>query len=545
MDTLVASVSPGTRSSPESAAAPRARFLFAAWAVVVVAFLQPDLYSNEAVYLVRGRRLLDPTFLAADWTFGAGGSSASFTILFDSVAALLWSALGDAHRVAHAARLVAWALLVPGVALFASHLGARGPWFLGGLALFLAGGQGYAAREWLFAGGEQKCFAYAALLFAIDRAVRGRLASAGALTGLAVAFHVLVGGWGGLALGVALLCNARRFGAAGLLRFGLAAAVVAAPALLLALRYLGAPVPEAGPGLLAERFVLLRNPHHLDPATFLSFQRGALFFLVGVATCWAVLRTAPADAARLLLPFLIVLAALYLGGIAARRLELFGVLKFYPFRTGDVLLPLAFWLSVPRALAAAWRARGPQRVARRAPGIAAAVVAALLLYAQSDRCADFLARLGRQGRGIWHGELAHGGELGSTARWIRAHSARDSVFATHPCRFEFWLAAERATVVSFASAPANARFLEWYARMVALNGGRDFTQRGFSVCEEIADHFAALSAERLRSLRARYGASFYLVESERPDLARALVFRDERAFVYALSRLEERTPSAD
>jgi hypothetical protein len=226
-------------------------------------------------------------------------------------------------------------------------------------------------------------------------------------------------------------------------------------------------------------------------------------------------------------------------------LELFGFLKYYPFRTGDVLLPLAFSLVAPGALVSGVRARGPGRLRGCLPAIAVATIAALFVYSRQDRFVEFFAQLGEQGQRILQGEFAPVSALGPTARWIREHSPRDSVFATDPCLDEFWLETERAMVVNAMSAPANAHFFEWYARMRDLNGGREFAESSFSVCREIRPHFASLSAESLQALRARYGADYYLVESERPDLAGAQVFHTDRFFVYALPRLEPGGASSD
>ena len=212
-------------------------------ALISLRFLRPTILSNEAVYLLRGRRIVEPTFLANDWAVGAEAWYQSMSVAFDVLAGALWASLGDAIPVVLVGRLFAWTLAVASLARLASTAGVHPGFFLAGAAAWLVGGQAFSAGESIFGAVEQKVFAYAALFAALDAACRGRVLRAGVFAGVAIAFHVLVGGWGGAALGIGVLVRYRSLREG--LRFGLPALLLGAPVMFIAMSSLVAASPEA------------------------------------------------------------------------------------------------------------------------------------------------------------------------------------------------------------------------------------------------------------------------------------------------------------
>ena len=95
-------------------------------------------------------------------------------------------------------------------------------------------------------------------------------------------------------------------------------------------------------------------------------------------------------------------------------------------------------------------------------------------------------------------------------------------------------------VVVFKAVPSNARALQWRERMLALNGDREFAQRGTRICGELEENFPNLSHGQLGRIAARYGATHYLVAPPRPDLAGALVQAFPGAAIYDLHRVRRR-----
>jgi hypothetical protein len=104
----------------------------------------------------------------------------------------------------------------------------------------------------------------------------------------------------------------------------------------------------------------------------------------------------------------------------------------------------------------------------------------------------------------------------------------------HPCLGQFWINAERPMVVNFKIAHSNQKLAEWYRRLVELNGGREFQEVGFEICEELDDHFSNLDLARLQEIGRKYEAEFYLVRSERVDLAPFLVHDNQDYYLYRI-----------
>jgi len=507
-------------------------------ALIGLCFLRPAVGGNEAQYLPGGRRILEPAFLANDWAFATGPWYGSLNIAFDLVASGLWALAGDATAVALVGRVLAWSLVVAALTRLAKTTGVHPGFLIAGAAGWLIGGQGFAAREWIFGGVEQKVFAYAALFAALDAACRGRVLRAGVFSGVAIAFHVLVGGWGGAALGLGILIRYRSVRES--LRFGLPALLLATPVMLNAVSFIFMSSPEASADSEAVNrlAVMFRNPHHLDPDSFLHPFRAWVFVLMLMSAGWAVSQIASRDAARILIPFLGGAAVLWLAGIAAGTTGALGFLKFYPFRVADVAVPLFFWLAVPQAVFERARSLGPGTLARRTvvPAIlATAVLGVVAFEAQREFRRDFV-------RGVtdtlsaWKETPCD--PFREASEWIRDHTPAGSIIATFPCRKTFWVEAERAMVVNFKSTPVNAEILEWYERLIAMNRGLPFEKRGFRACKELARNYKALPPVQLRRLRAEYGADFYLVEGDRPDLAEALLYANEELSLYDLGMVE-------
>jgi hypothetical protein len=517
--------------------------LAAVLALVSIAYFHPTISENERVYLTPGRQLLDPQFLANDWTVGSQ-SGANFGLLFSGLAAVLWAVTKDALTVTLISRWLVWIIAASTLLYLSRVLKIRRWVFVLGVAVWLYSSQNLMAGEWLFGPAEQKVVAYAFLFLALAAAWYDKLLLAGLSLGAAVAFHVLVGGWGAVALAGALLVQRGWSCVKPLWKLALGSAVSSAPMIAYILSFMLSPgartartenLPNADALL-----VQFRIPHHADPAYFLSPRAVAIGVLFLGASLWAITRLFPKERARLLAGFLGFVVAIFLAGLLSRGVGWFWPLKFYPFRVGDVLIPLFFWILVPEILlrSSTWAAcfRGA-----RVRGMA--TLAALVLLSGA---------MGWKVLGATGDAYAHANYLRSTwqehrraqtspfsemARWIRDNLPQDAVVAVFPCESSFWLEAERAMVVTFKWTPHDARFSEWYRRMVDLNGGKPFEDRGLEVCsgQSFKENFESLSADSLRHIEQSYGANFYLTDRERPEVDEAEVHAQSALFLYRLN----------
>ena len=499
--------------------------------LVVAMFWRPELASNEEVYMIGSRRILEPAFLAADWTLG--GSPFAFPFgAFNALVAPMWLLLDDAVQIVLVCRLAAWLLLGLALLRIVERLGlAAWQVALGFTFWLVADGQSLAAREWLFRGFEPKVAAYACLLWALLHAMLGRRIAAGFLAGLAAVFHVLVGGYGLAALGVAVLVQDMRCGRlSATVRFGAAAFPPVAAILVMGLVYLQAGAGAVDAAQVDRIMVEFRNAHHLDPGHFLGPWHGFGLPLLAM-TLFGYARYVPRDAGATLVPFLAVLAALFLGGCVAYLFGALSVLRFYVFRVGDTLLPLFFWLLLPvllqRALGAARRTRA------FTPRLASALLGAVFLVYTPQLVAG--PRQAVKTLRSWRHHLSGAGDpFARTADWIRGHVEADALFLSPPCQDDFWIEAERATIVQMKLAPSNELAIEWFGRLLDVNGGRAIEAVSHGVCPEITANYRLLSRPRVEQLAVRYGATHYLVDRERPEFSDRELYAREGWWIYAL-----------
>lgn len=507
----------------------------AAVAGVIVLFaalnwFRPHLLANEAVYLLPPLQWWHAGALATDWTWG-GDPWQSTSLLFSWFAAPLWGLSESPETVALIGRALSWSLLGYSLARLGRAMGLAGPFVAMGAAAWLMTGQGFAAGEWVFLGFERKPLAHAAAFMSMAAMVRDRPVVSGAWAGASAALHVLVGGWFALAVGAGHVARYGLRQRRAVIAFAGAAALVAAPFVALSVTYLLSPVdgPQPAPGRLDWLATVFRNPHHTLPSHFLDARRNAWF--IGLALCagWGAARSLPRPAARGVIAVLMVAVLAYGIGWWAGKQQWYWLLKYYPFRMGDVLVPLLTWLLVPTALVRAWRTETALSV----------LAASLLLYTAAQLMPPGVQRVGDTWRSWPRGEPA----MEKLGAWARAATSPDAVFIVPPCTFDFWVRARRPVVVSYKAMPHSARAISWYERLQAVGGGAPISGTGFAVCRQVDAGEATLSRSALTALKRRYQARYYLLRGRRADLRDAEVYRDLRFAVYDIRRFENPLPS--
>ena len=338
------------------------------WALVEVGFIcvmffifagSPPPDVGEAHYLAKARHYWNPVWCRGDmfleskdahgvfyWTFG-------WVTRFASLPAAAWIGRSATWLLL----AIAWQRLSAAVApqRLMSILTA------GLMLLFLS--RLHMAGEWIVGGVEAKGFSYAFVLLALEAAVRKRWPLAFLLAGGATAFHVLVGGWTGVALGIAWLLLGRSqvplVKLAPALAGSLAlAAIGIVPALALSYGVDAATAAEAN-----RIYVFERLDHHL---VFHRFERWHCMRHGALAAVWVFLawRTCCADSPLTNLHALVLGSALIaLGGIAIDQLAVaYGnvqglsksevqmlsapLLKYYWFRLSDAMLPIGVALCI-------------------------------------------------------------------------------------------------------------------------------------------------------------------------------------------------------
>ena len=438
------------------------------WALLLAYSLtqSPVPGVNEPQYLGKALHFVEPGFCPGDFFLDSSDPHGVFSLLFGPVAARF-----GLPAAAYAGRAAGLGLLAAGWALLARRaVGSAWAGPVSAAAFLAAAAAGNLSGEWLVGGAEGKVFAYGLLLIAADRSLGGRWATAAAAAGLAVAFHPVVGVWGVLCAALAAAVNwwrNRNAGGSGGVSpriAGIAAAAFlacAAPGLWFALDALAANGADAGRANFVQ--VYRRLPHHLDPMTF---RTPAWAGFAHLALTWAVLRrfavktaAEPVFAAGVLGSLLIAYAGLLVGLRAGAPHEAAFpyarafLLKFYPFRVADVLVPLAASLALAGCV---WRVRGVTRRAVLGATLSAALAAAALLTPFYDRNPDGLTD---SDAAAWR----------ATCEWIDEHLPPDAVVVTPVRNHAFKWYAKRAEFVAFKDCPQDpAGILEWDRRLTLL-----------------------------------------------------------------------------
>ncbi|NNJ26907.1 DUF6798 domain-containing protein [Alienimonas chondri] len=428
---------------------------------------------NEPQYLGKALHLVDPTYCPGDFFLDSSDPHGVFGLLCGPVAERF-----DLATAALFGRVLGLALLACGWTMTARRtLGTAWAAPISGAAFLAAAAAGNLSGEWLVGGAEGKVFSYGALLIAFAWAVDRRWALGAAAAGVAVSFHPVVGVWGvGCGAFAAVVLAVRRLrrnepiGRPGWGTTTLAAVgflLCAAPGLWFALDAL-----EAAPGVDIGRAnflqVYLRLPHHLDPMTF---RTPAWIGFLHLTFVWAVLRRwgarssekAAAAESTLALTVLGSLIVAYVGVLIGLRtgepheatapyFRAF-LLKFYPFRLADVLVPLAASLAVAGVAA---------RFARSAPRALGVGVAGVGLFV----LALWIPFYDRDPAGLTDEEAA---DWRTMCAWIDASLPADAEVVTPTRNHAFKWYAKRAEYVCFKDCPQDAAgILEWNRRLRIL-----------------------------------------------------------------------------
>jgi len=418
---------------------------------------------------------------------------------------------------------------------------------------------GNFSGEWLIGGIEAKVPAYGFLFWSLGQFLRGRFYGCAVLAGLSVSLHPLVGLWGVIAALLAIFANEFRARIASwrspqmspqvsrpLVRtqsseinvIQTAAAPFRAPAPGTLLKMTALFVLTALPGMIpAWQAVRASDPkvqlmanqlqvadrlaHHLDP---MRFPKDAYRYWGMMIVLWLVLQARLPRTPEnrwwrdfVLATILIALAGIVIGlgprPIAqmpgyAWRLKL---LKFYFFRLGDLMVPVALSLTATQ-LGLAWKEKGTNLWTRPATLLVSQIV-----IVWGAVCIPFPdARPSRM-------SPAKLQDWKSACRWIQAHSqTSDLVYVADTGWAAKWFA-QRPEYVNFKDMPQDAAsIIEWNHRLWNIARWRKAA---------MADE--QVTSEELRELRMQTGIRYFICSRFGPILSNP-VYVNDTFRVYAL-----------
>lgn len=317
---------------------------------------------NEPHYLAKARHIWNPAWVAGDFFLESSNPHLVFYRTFGALTVLL-----PLTQAAFVGRIIAYLLLAVGWQRLCFRLTEdRWSGLASGCIFLLLASIGNFSGEWIVGGLEGKVPAYAFAFVGLTDLLDRRWIRVGACLGLSVAFHPLVGAWTVVAIGMAA-CLAGMFQresllqligqqsirqflrdravVIGILLFGVLACVGIIPAL-----------QSIGEANSRNRFaadyiqVFYRIKHHLDPMDF-PLRRyvgyGSLALVATVIQCCSSSNANRRFFARVVFcAGIIALCGVAIGWGPRPPAEMpfyefrMKLLKFYPFRLFDVLLPM-------------------------------------------------------------------------------------------------------------------------------------------------------------------------------------------------------------
>lgn len=476
-----------------------------------------NLANNEAGKLALARQRIDPAWIPHDWYLN---TSQGYQWLFQQLSGRIVLPLGFPLG-SLVVRLLGYGLWAWGLAGLSVSLGLSAPLAALATALFSLG-QGLVAGEWMVGSAEPKTFAYAALMLAYGAWRGRRWWVCGLWSGLACAFHLLVGGFGIVALaGLALLRQGRRWDGAALARWCSGCLLTALPVTLALVEQLlarglpsgAASVEGAVAGLPTAGwiYVVLRNPHHLLPSSWSWSDWARALLCLGAFALGVVLGGArrPGDdphrqASRDLALWVVMSWPPALAGwLLALWDPRSPLLQVYPFRVADTLTMLAMWLLLAAALQ-------PWVQGRQARLTLVALVLAICLRGLA---LDLPVAAARLPRGFVASE-----DQAALYGWIRRATPASALVVTPPIDFEdLSLQTGRAGYVQFKQIPTSRAAIQtWYARLTALAGGDAGVWQGpggWPARSRLSKAYNSLDPPALRRLADASGASVLITEA--------------------------------
>jgi len=549
---LAPQTSPGEDELPvDRAASLRIRVLCVvavfASLMLVTAVRYPVPTVNEPHFLTKAKHYWDTEFCPGDFFLD---SSNTHLVFYQTIG--LFTKCLTLDQTAWVGRGVAlWLLAIGWCELFrrlvpGTWSGLWAAWLYSGLTALanvssLSQGGSWKvfnlSGEWVLGGVEAKVVAYAFVFWAMALAIDRRPNRAAVCAGAAVSFHPVVGCWSLVAAGGAgclrqiifrsdvpdaerATISARRAGVAAVIFV-----LFALPGLLPALAFLGGS--SGKDGFNADYIqVYYRLKHHLNPRTFpisayASYVLLALFWWIGRRH--ARLRSGEARFSRFVLGSIVVaLVGLLIGlpfgpqeQVWALRIRVW-LLKFYPFRLADTMIPIAAVL-VAIGFARTWvdNSSSQKTDVRRRREVCCTFLAALMLV-----LAFCLPKPDRVPSRMKPQQLADWREA---CDWIRNHTPHDALVHTPNRSWAFKWYAQRAEYVSFKDCPQDsAGIVEWNNRLRSIRGWAE-------------DHYddGEYSASDLAQLRSTTGITHMLLERLGP-IALEPIFRNGTYRVYRL-----------
>ncbi|MDR9404111.1 MAG: DUF6798 domain-containing protein [Halothece sp. Uz-M2-17] len=487
---------------------------------------------NEVNILPFARQHADPSWIPEDWYYNLpAGYRTPFIAIFGNMASV-WGFL----ITSIVGRFLVFTLLASSLVFLARTLELKLISLLFAMTIFLfsSDDQGLIAEEWLVRALEPKAIAYSLLLIGITFMFRENYRLMALFLGLAISFHVLVGGWALLTVAFWLLLRRSKIlkNPQLLISISLIYLIAASFAIPPILRQLFSVTSESGFSA-SYIYVNLRTPHHLNP---LSWSLGQwiqpliyfIFFAITIAILWKHKNTVQKDSAIFAL---CAIVPFILGVMIAPWDQQGNFLQYYPFRLGDVMFPLMTCLLFVYILQTAF---SQSRFTEKGFIVLCLVILTVTVVIQGKESYDSFITL----RQFPSEPQMVTPEWKEMCYWIRENTKPNERFISHPLEeITFTWLSERATVVKYKFVPpVSSAVSEWYNRLNDLSGDIDITEikEKEELQTALREGYDHLSTQQVLSLMEKYQAN-YLVTDVNHSLNLKTAHQNSRYILYSNS----------
>lgn len=407
---------------------------------------------------------------------------------------------------------------------------------------------GNFSGEWLVGGVEAKVFSYGFLFAAFGDALIERWCMAAVWFGMAISIHPLIGIWGVMAFAGSRIVRwlvafrrgqpSQQFGdrsdVASLrkiitirLCWGIVTLALSVPGLLPVVRLLMEPVPAQIRYEANFLQVFFRLAHHLDPMVFparayLCYSLLLVFFVGNFR--WGGRTNAKREFDLVVVWAVLFAVAGIVVGYGPRPPEFMpffewrmNLLKFYPFRLGDILLPIGVSVSLLSVLERTCLNVSPTETKRSRTAIPHVLMSLVFLAGlwRALMTTD-MNRYANEDRTDWL----------DICQWVEAHLPADALVQSPTNSWTFKWFAQRAEYVAFKDCPQDAAgIVEWNRRL-------NFLKEWYE--EKYSDQL--YSAAELKELREATKLTHLLTDRLGP-LELEPVYRNKTFQIYDLRML--------
>jgi hypothetical protein len=479
-------------------------------------------HFNENDVIPYARAVYDNDWLPTDWYLNL---QIPYRFLFSYVVGFFAEQFGFIPTIM-GGRLLTYALMA--FALFrliqSIGLASRSVFpFVALVFFFKFFGNGNGASEWLIGGFDTKAFAYIFVILSLAALLSKRLKTAFLFAGFSLTFHMLVGIYHAMCLGVCLLVFYRAYQPTikdliGACVFYLLAGSVGVYGVIDALFI---QTSEAG-SLGWDIYVNKRVPHHLLPYRF-PFEiwiKMAIFSVVNMLIVWRVKHLVMRQlSAYALLTVGISMIGLLFYFTASNN----AIMRFYFFRTSDVMLPLITLMNVCVLLFEWLR----QKFESKLTWIQGAMVVLCALVSVPNIIDLQKTWTFEKGRFLVHTNA----DL-PMSNWVKENTSNLSTFITVPNDEFFYLNYERSAYVTWKHSPQKADDLvEWNNRLSLLNKGKPFMTK-----EEVKEQFLTLTKADFLEIQALYPDVKYVLMPSYIKLDFPLVHQTKRHVLFKIEK---------